>query len=67
MLSLTKYTDNISYNKIFKYLQDNYKLKPRIIHSDFEASIAIALNENNIEKENLIFLSLFKYDKKKFI
>ena len=29
-----KYLDNISYNKLFNYLNENFKFKPDIIHSD---------------------------------
>ena len=49
---LTKYTDNISYSKIFDYLYNNYNFKPKIIHNDFESSLSQAINENaNINKE----------------
>ena len=41
---LTKYTDNISYSKIFDYLYTNYNFKPKIIHSDFESSLTQAIN-----------------------
>ena len=49
---LTKYTDNISYSKIFDYLYSNYNFRPKIIHSDFKSSLSQAINENeNINKE----------------
>ena len=40
---MTKYTDNISYSHIFNYLFLNYGFKPKIIHSDYEASLALAI------------------------
>ena len=49
---LTKYTDNISYSKIFDFLYTNYNFQPKIIHSEIEYSITQEINENeNINKE----------------
>ena len=42
---MTKYTDNITYSHIFDYdyLFLNYSFKPKIIHSDYEALLALVI------------------------
>ena len=35
-----KYLDKISYLKIFKYLNKNFKFNPTILHSDFENALS---------------------------
>ena len=42
---LLKYMDAISYKKIFQYLYENLGFDPLIVHTDYEISLAIALNE----------------------
>lgn len=58
-LILTKYTDVISYRKIFNYLYEHHDFKPRIIHTDFEKAISLALNDNIEMKNNLIHTRCF--------
>lgn len=36
----------MSYSHIFYYLFQNHGFKPKIIHSDYEASLALAIKDN---------------------
>lgn len=50
---LVKFMDEISYEKIFNYLYENFKFNPSIIHTDFEKSLLLAI-KNNKFFENII-------------
>ena len=54
-----KYSDDISYNKIFEYLQELYGFNPLIIHSDFENGISLAILTNKIFNKNIIHVKCF--------
>ena len=56
---LTKYTDNIAYSNKFNYLNINNGLKPKIIHTDFENSLTLAIKENKNIGNNLIHTRCF--------
>ena len=43
---LLKYMDELSYNKIFNYLYENFNFKPMIIHTDFEKSLISSIKKN---------------------
>ena len=61
---LIKYLDNISYERIFHYLYENYEFQPKIIHSDFEKAIQIAIkNYKNFNKNIIHSRCLFHYSK----
>ena len=51
MLYFLKYLDNIGYNRIFNYLNENYKFLPKILHTDFETAFQKAVNENKYLKD----------------
>ena len=51
---LLKYLDKISYYKIFQYLNENLSFNPSIIHSDFESSLASAINEAKFFTNDII-------------
>ena len=60
-LILLKYLEYLSYDKIFNYIHDNYGFSPKIIHTDFEKSLHLAI-ENNINfKNKLIHSRCFFY------
>ena len=54
-----KYLDSITYERVFKYLNDNYKFNPRIIHSDFENAINVAIKNSNFFKYSIIHVKCF--------
>ena len=56
---LTKYTDNISYGKIFDYLFENTGFKPKILHTDFEISLSHAIKQNKNIGEGIIHTHCF--------
>ena len=56
---MTKYTDNITYSHIFDYLFINFGFKPKIIHSDYEASLSLAINENKNFSDDIIHVRCF--------
>ena len=58
-LVLTKYSDHISYSKIFTYLNENHKFNAKIIHSDYEKAISVAIKENKIFNKNIIHSRCF--------
>ena len=58
-LILTKYSDHITYGKIFDYLFVNYEFKPKILHTDFENALSLALKENSNFKNNVIHTRCF--------
>ena len=58
-LVLTKYTDHISYSKIFTYLNENHKFTAKIIHSDYEKAISIEIKENKFFDKNIIHSRCF--------
>ena len=45
---LYKFQDFISYNRIIKYLKENYDFQPRIVHTDYEKALYINFLKNNI-------------------
>ena len=49
---LLKYTDEISYDKIFNCLSENLKFNPQIIHTDFEKSLL-----TSIKKYSLLYIT----------
>ena len=62
---MTKFTDNITYSHIFYYLFLNYGFKPKIIHSDYEASLALAIKENkNFADDIILTCYFFHYSQK---
>ena len=58
-LILTKYSDHITYGKMFDYLFVNYEFKPKILHTDFENALSLALKENSNFKNNVIHTRCF--------
>ena len=56
---LTRYIDNITYSKIFDYLNVNYGFQPKIIHSDFEKAITLAIKNNKLLGNGLIHTRCF--------
>ena len=56
---LTKYLDQISYSKIFTYLFENHNFNPKILHSDYENAIAVAIKNTKVFNENLIHSIFF--------
>jgi len=56
---MTKFTDNITYSHIFDYLFLNFGFKPKLIHSDYEASLALAINENKNIADDIIHTRCF--------
>ena len=64
-----KYTDTLSYIRIFGYLNKNFSFNPKIIHIDYENSLRLALKKDNIFIKNLslffvIFISLSQKERK---
>lgn len=53
---LIKYMDHINYDKIITYLYDYFKFLHKIIHSDFEKAMAIAIKNNIYIKNDLIHI-----------
>ena len=51
-----KYVDSESYIKIFNFLNELYKFKPLIIHSDFENAIYKAINNINFVKNKILHI-----------
>jgi len=45
---LYKFQDFISYNRIIKYLKENYDFQPHIVHTDYEKALYINFLKNNI-------------------
>ena len=43
-----KYTDEISYDKIFNCLSENLKFNPQIIHTDFEKSLLTSIKKYSL-------------------
>ena len=59
-----KYSDIISYKRIFSYIRDNFKFIPDIIHTDYEKSLYNAfLKENTSNKKILQTFCFFHYIK----
>ena len=56
-----KYLDNISYNKIFNYLNENFKFKPDIIHSNYEKALHLGIKENKYTQNALNIKCFFHY------
>ena len=48
---LLKYLDNITYQRIFEYLNLNFNFDPMIIHTNFEKAIGIAIKNNKFLKK----------------
>ena len=42
---LLKYLYEETYNKIFLYLTENFQFLPKIIHSDFEMALGVAIKK----------------------
>ena len=58
-LILINYLDNISYERIFKYLYENYEFRPKTIHSDFEKGIHTFIeNYKNFDVVDIYFILL---------
>jgi len=58
---LLKYLDEETYNQIILYLTENFQFLPKIIHSDFEISLAIAIKKNIHFKKVIHSRCLFHY------
>lgn len=58
-LVLSNYMDHISYSKIFTYLNENHKFTAKIIHSDYEKAISLAIKENKSFDKNIIHSRCF--------
>ena len=56
---LLKYLDNISYERIFNFLIENYELNPCIIHTDFEKSLQKAISNIKIFNNKIIHSRCF--------
>ena len=54
IIILLKYQDNECYNKIFNYLVENFNFLPEIIHTDFEKSFYLVINNNKYFKDKII-------------
>ena len=50
------YMDSISYYNIFKYLNEIYKFRPKIIHSDFEMALNNAIEKIDFVKNKIIHI-----------
>ena len=55
----TKYTDHKSYGKIFDYLYENARFRPKILHTDFENSLTLAIKQNKNIGEKIIHTLFF--------
>ena len=51
--------DHISYSKIFTYLNENHKFTAKIIHSDYEKAISLAIKEIKCFDKNIIHSRCF--------
>ena len=49
----------MSYSHIFDYLFQNHGFKPKIIHSDYEASLALAFKDNKNLGDDIIHAQCF--------
>ena len=58
---LLKYLDEESYNHIFLYLNENFQFLPKIIHSDFEIALGLAIKKNINFKNVIHFRCFFHY------
>ena len=54
-----KYLENITYYRTFKYLKENYDFNPKIIHTDFENSLSLAIKNCEFFDKNLIQIKCF--------
>ena len=54
-----KYLDITSYTGTFKYLKDNFKFNPLVIHTDFEKSLGIAIKKANFFDREIINIKCF--------
>ena len=62
-LILIKYLDNIAYSCIFEYLYENYGFQPKIIQTDFEKAIQIAIKNNKYIKNVIHSRCFFHFSK----
>ena len=59
-----KFTDTLSYIRIFEYLNKNFNFNPKIIHIDYENSLRLALKKDNIFiKKPIIIFCYFHFIK----
>ena len=56
---LLKYQDSEYYNKLFNYLVENFNFLPEIIHTDFEKSFYLVINNNKYFKDKIIYSKFF--------
>ena len=67
-LILLCYEDQISFERLFKYLKENYGFTPKYVHLDYSKALRNALLADNIfsvkPKNTLFFSFRSKYNKK---
>ena len=58
-LILLKYEENISFYKIFKYLNDMFLFNPKVVHIDFSKALRNALTMENLFTSKPIVIHCF--------
>ena len=58
-LTLIKYEDYVSFQKIFKYLNEMYDFNPSIIHIDYSNALRKSLLSNGLFKTKPIIIHCF--------
>ena len=53
---LLVFTDSLSYQKIFHYLNENFCFDPLIIHTDYEVSLALAIKESKFFRNKILHI-----------
>ena len=61
MWVLLKYLDTETYDKLFSYLNTNFKFKPKIIHSAFEQVLCKSISINPKTKSIIHVKCLFHF------
>ena len=56
---MVKYLDKVCYDRIFNYLYENCHFKPKIIHTDYEKALQLAISNNNYFKNDIIYSRCF--------
>ena len=56
---MIKYLDNVCYDRIFNYLYENFSFKPKIIHTDYEKALQLAISNNKYFKNDIIHSRCF--------
>ena len=56
---ILNYLDNFCYDRIFNYLYENFGFKPKIIHTDYEKALQLAISTNKNFKNYIIHSRCF--------